>query len=123
MEECHSEYPLVLAKVNVEDVGRFWADQPFDLAITSDQGNCTLCFLKGKAKLIRLIRAQPQLADWWMDMESQSDRWPGRKPLRQPRQARFSKRFSIAELREEALNPRQMELLDDEPEVDCFCGD
>ena len=30
MEECHAQYPMVLANVTLEDVTEFWSRQPFD---------------------------------------------------------------------------------------------
>ena len=43
-EQCRTLYPLVEDRVRREDVERFWARQPFDLAISRDLGNCGLCF-------------------------------------------------------------------------------
>lgn len=62
--------PLVEARVDVADVMRFWATAPFDLRLMSHEGNCDLCFLKGRARLDRMIRASPQLADWWIEQEN-----------------------------------------------------
>lgn len=63
------EMPLKDARVTVEDVMAFWADQPFDLQLRSDQGNCDLCFLKGQKKLLRLIKENPEAAQWWIEKE------------------------------------------------------
>ena len=68
-EECRTVYPLVDAKVSVRDVERFWSEQPFDLEIHRDLGNCDLCFLKGRWKLMRLITQHPERADWWIEQE------------------------------------------------------
>lgn len=43
--------------------------QGFDLGLRDDEGNCDLCFLKARAKLERIIREQPDRADWWIDEE------------------------------------------------------
>ena len=61
--------PLASAGVTVEDVTRFWDDQPFDLQLKSYQGNCDLCFLKGRRKLVQIIAEDPELAEWWDRME------------------------------------------------------
>ena len=53
-EQCRTVYPLVLDRVTEDDVKRFWAAQPFDLGISHDLGNCDLCFMKGRWKLMRL---------------------------------------------------------------------
>ena len=76
-DECKTIYPLADAGVAVEDVDAFWRAQPFDLQIRSEQGNCDLCFLKGPKKIVRLIREEPSLADWWIRQEEfrkESDR-------------------------------------------------
>jgi 3'-phosphoadenosine 5'-phosphosulfate sulfotransferase (PAPS reductase)/FAD synthetase len=61
--------PLSKAKVTVRNVDAFWKAQDFDLELQSYEGNCDLCFLKSRAKLHRLIRDNPGMADWWIDQE------------------------------------------------------
>lgn len=61
--------PLVEAKVAESDVLAFWAAQPFDLALRRHEGNCDLCFLKGRAKRARVMRERPELAAWWIQQE------------------------------------------------------
>ena len=56
---AHAVLPLADAGVREADVLDWWKRQPFDLGIPSYAGNCTLCMLKGRAKLIRLIREDP----------------------------------------------------------------
>ena len=58
------------AGVREADVLDWWKRQPFDLGIPSYAGNCDLCYLKGRAKLIRLIREDPSRADWWIEQEA-----------------------------------------------------
>ena len=62
--------PLADAGVREADVLEWWKRQPFDLGIPSYAGNCACCFLKGRAKLIRIIREDPSLADWWIKQEA-----------------------------------------------------
>ena len=62
--------PLADAGVREADVIEWWKKQPFDLGIPSYAGNCDLCYLKGRAKLIRIIREDPSLADWWIEQEA-----------------------------------------------------
>ena len=123
-EECSAVYPMVLAGVTREIVRGWWKRQPFDLDLEDDEGNCTLCFLKGAGKLRRLIRRAPGKADWWIKREElgfQAENWIRRLS---PRQARFSKRWTYAELRRQALNEPELPYKDDdEPAIDCFCGD
>jgi 3'-phosphoadenosine 5'-phosphosulfate sulfotransferase (PAPS reductase)/FAD synthetase len=64
--------PLADAKVTAEDVRAFWRKQPFDLRLPNDDpafGNCDLCFLKGSARVERVIRAEPERASWWVEQE------------------------------------------------------
>ena len=44
-------------------------NQPFDLEIHRDLGNCDLCFLKGRWKLMRLMTQHPERAEWWIEQE------------------------------------------------------
>lgn len=61
--------PLYDASVTVGHVMEFWRRQPFDLQLAPHEGNCDLCFLKGQAKLMRVIREHPELVDWWRERE------------------------------------------------------
>ena len=67
---AHAVLPLADAGVREADVIELWKKQPFDLGIPSYAGNCDCCFLKGRAKLIRIIRENPSLADWWIEQEA-----------------------------------------------------
>ena len=62
--------PLARDGVTVERVRDFWARQSFNLQLESHEGNCDLCFLKGRAKLERIMRDRPGLAEWWIAQES-----------------------------------------------------
>ncbi len=68
--------PLWWAKVDKYEVFDFWKRQPFDLQLpnnngVTDWGNCDLCFMKGEAKSVSIIREKPELADWWITAESE----------------------------------------------------
>jgi 3'-phosphoadenosine 5'-phosphosulfate sulfotransferase (PAPS reductase)/FAD synthetase len=65
--------PMYEAGAMVDDVMNFWSKQPFDLGLHPDEGNCDLCFLKGAAKISNILRAKPELAQWWIDREQQID--------------------------------------------------
>ena len=76
---AHAVLPLADAGARQADVLDWWKRQPFDLGIPSYAGNCTLCMLKGRAKLIRLIRAGPDprgLVD-----RAGSEKWPTARVL------------------------------------------
>lgn len=68
-DRCNSEFPLFDNEVTGADVAEYWRQAEFDLQLGPDQGNCDLCFLKGRRKLLGLIRADPGLADWWIERE------------------------------------------------------
>lgn len=61
--------PLVDWKVTKPMVLEYWKGMPFDLALEHYQGNCDLCFLKGRNKIKRLLTEHPEKADWWMEQE------------------------------------------------------
>jgi 3'-phosphoadenosine 5'-phosphosulfate sulfotransferase (PAPS reductase)/FAD synthetase len=105
--------PLSTARVTVRDVAAFWAAQPFDLGLKHYEGNCDLCFLKGRNKLKAIIREQPGSANWWIENER-----VGR--------GRFVIGYSYADLaREVAEQPHFFDVLDGgDHDVECglYCG-
>ena len=125
MEECSSDFPMVHARVTKQQVGAWWRKQPFDLGIDSDEGNCDLCFKKGRGKLEKLIHERPESVEWWLRMEQEVVKAPAflDRGFDKPEMGRFSKRFSYQELVDVATSPdwkpppEQLEL-----DVDCFCG-
>ena len=89
----------------------FWKDQPFDLGLQSFEGNCDLCFLKGKGKLKAIIRENPSRALWWDRMESTIGK------------GRFVTERSYADLVREVANSPLLPLEDgDDDEFDVECG-
>jgi 3'-phosphoadenosine 5'-phosphosulfate sulfotransferase (PAPS reductase)/FAD synthetase len=108
--------PLSKARVTKRDVLAFWAEQPFDLGLKDYEGNCDLCFLKGRGKRLRLIRDNPGMADWWKEQETQA---LGKTAAA----GRFVTEYSYADLeREVATQPFMPGLLDDDEEYDVECG-
>ena len=119
--------PLAQAGIAVEEVGRFWSEQPFDLRLPNMHGktmhgNCDLCFLKGAHQLLALIRERPERAIWWMNMEQYSaenfvERTSGdsfRFKLHSP---------SYAAMHKMATQHGELFAFDDEPLQDCMCTD
>lgn len=110
--------PLAKAGVTVEEVMAFWQAAPFDLQLRPDEGNCTLCFLKGQGKLLRLMRERPQEADWWIQKEAEK---VGK--TREPGAARFRKnapsyQATLKLALETTLFPE-----DEGEQCDCRCTD
>jgi 3'-phosphoadenosine 5'-phosphosulfate sulfotransferase (PAPS reductase)/FAD synthetase len=68
-ERWDNALPLADAGVTIADVNTFWAEQPFDLRLRPWEGNCDLCFLKSRAKRMRIMADRPDLAEWWLEQE------------------------------------------------------
>lgn len=102
--------PMAKAKATQRDVMAFWAKQPFDLQIKGYEGNCDLCFLKGRVKLQALVRENPEIADWWITQEASAARG-----------GQFRQDFTYAELADQV--DRQGFLFEDDgDEYDAECG-
>lgn len=63
------DLPLDDAGVVVADIDAYWKASPFDLGLKKWEGNCDICFLKGKAKRMRIMRDTPSAAHWWIAQE------------------------------------------------------
>lgn len=102
-------YPLARAKVTKQDVLAFWRSQPFDLALRGWEGNCDLCFLKGRVLRKRIIRDNPCCAVWWHEHEQATGGW-------------FDKRDRIEALTTEVSATPELIGLDGDDEHDTECG-
>jgi 3'-phosphoadenosine 5'-phosphosulfate sulfotransferase (PAPS reductase)/FAD synthetase len=60
--------PLFRAGIVKADVGEFWSQQPFDLDLEDNQGNCTGCFLKDESDLARVMNEDESDIGWWERM-------------------------------------------------------
>ena len=114
--------PLYLDGKTKEDVCDFWDSMPFDLQLPNDNGvtpfgNCDLCFLKGLGRKMSIIRARPDLADWWIDQEEKLSNEVGKGAYFRADQP------SYAQMKEIALT--QPDMFDDaiDESIPCFCGD
>lgn len=68
--------PLADDGITSADVLAWWELQPFNLSLPNNDpafGNCDLCFLKGSARIERVIRHDPSFADWWIEQEQLRD--------------------------------------------------
>ena len=128
---AHAVLPLADAGVREVDVLDWWKRRPFDLGIPSYAGNCACCFLKGRAKLIRIIREEPTLADWWIEQEAKVANRTGPDGRACESMKRFRLGETYAELKAAAMAHR--DLFDEaEPDADgnaasdsfdCHCTD
>jgi hypothetical protein len=101
------ELPLVKWKVNKQEVLDYWAKQDFDLQVNEPYGNCDCCFLKGKGKLAIIAKEKPELFDWWIAQEKESE-------------GTFKKGIEYKDIVNKAQN--QLGLWDDDPSFECFCN-
>lgn len=100
--------PLYEWRIIKSDITAFWKASDFDLQIISDAGNCDLCFMKGRAKMLRLIRADPSKADWWIEQEKKM-------------KSTFIKNTSYLELKQMAITQTEIIFEKDEIEFPCHC--
>lgn len=110
-EVYRSVMPLSKAKVSKVQVMAFWARQTFDLGLRHYEGNCDLCFLKGRGKLMNLIRENPGIADWWIAQERSA-------------KGQFNKEFSYADLAQQVRDQGHLfdGFMDDGEDHDAECG-
>lgn len=64
--------PLYHAGVTEPAIMEWWRHQGFDLRLGQYEGNCDLCFLKSRGKIQRILRKNPDLAQWWIDREEET---------------------------------------------------
>ena len=118
--------PLYDSKITVEDVGKFWATNDFDLNLPNHNGktqagNCDLCYLKGTQTLINIIREKPELADWWIEQEKKVANH--KKEYGSNYVATFKNGIDYIKLVDlSELEAKQTELFDDDGRS-CFCHD
>jgi 3'-phosphoadenosine 5'-phosphosulfate sulfotransferase (PAPS reductase)/FAD synthetase len=111
--------PLAAAGVTLSDVETFWAKQPFKLELEPHEGNCDLCFLKGRNTINRIVRDRPDLAEWWADKEQQ---FKGK--TRKFAAGRFRKdRPGYAQVLAQVKAQPEIDWLEDERLPECRCTD
>jgi len=108
-------WPLAKAKATKNGhVMPFWREQPFDLGLEPWEGNCDVCFLKGRGIKKRIIADDPSRAIWWSNNES--------KHKGKQERGWFDRRDSIAGLVAEVRKaPTLFEPIDD-ADYDVECG-
>ena len=62
-------YPLAEMGFSETIIRNWWDKQDFGLGIKDYEGNCDLCFLKSQRKKLTLISENPNIYDWWNEME------------------------------------------------------
>ena len=71
-KNVYNDMPMFYNNITKKDITNFWNNQNFDLKHDSNLGNCDLCFLKGKNKIINILRNEPNKANWWIEREKLS---------------------------------------------------
>lgn len=62
-------FPLIDWGVTEKDVLAFWKQQTFDLHLEPHEGNCDLCFLKAKWKILSIMQKDRRSSEWWEQWE------------------------------------------------------
>jgi hypothetical protein len=102
-------YPLARAKVRKADVMAFWKEQSFDLGLEPWEGNCDLCFMKGKNIRRRILQDDLSRGIWWSDNEARHGGF-------------FDRRYRTFDLMDDVRRqPTIFSAIDDE-EYDAECG-
>lgn len=126
-----SSSPLFLAGVVKRLVILFWLGRNrdakrlthplplgFDLGLYDYEGNCDLCFLKGRGKKARIIRERPGVALWWAACELIA-----KSSAPAIENARFEKDESVDQLAAAvAAQPELADVTDDGRDYDSECG-
>lgn len=112
--------PLYDAKITNEDVLKFWSENSFDLGLRSIGGktlggNCDLCFLKAKATKVKILKEEPERAEWWLKQE--------RKFPNTGKGQFFRRDISMIDLVDISESPTQQDLIFDDEQTNCFCHD
>jgi 3'-phosphoadenosine 5'-phosphosulfate sulfotransferase (PAPS reductase)/FAD synthetase len=100
------EHPLVRWKITKPQVLEYWANMPFNLQIEDYEGNCDICFLKGKKKKQMIARKTPNKFNWWIAMEDEVG-------------GTFMADYSYEKLREAVIKSPEINFDDT---IECFCN-
>jgi hypothetical protein len=107
--------PLISLGIVKSDTLSFWKEQPFDLGIPHEWGNCTFCFLKS-AKLPELARQDPEQLEWWVNFDKGPKLKSGKRWFMLPN-------GGYAGLKARMLENKEIEEPLDISDLDCNCTD
>lgn len=130
LERFVSGCPMAVAGVTKLVIWRFWLGrnvdpknlthplpQGFDLGLWPWEGNCTLCFLKGRGNRAAMIRARPWTSAWWSLQETLAT---AATIVRSSYAKRFDKRESVDQLvRAVETSPEIDFTAEDERDAEC----
>lgn len=100
------EHPLVRWKITKPQVLQYWKGMPFDLQIEEYEGNCDICFLKGKKKKQMIARKTPDRFEWWVRQEKETG-------------GTFVPDYTYENLLKNVRNAPELTFDDS---IDCFCN-
>ncbi|MCS8058036.1 hypothetical protein N0406_03375 [Pseudomonas aeruginosa] len=109
--------PLYLDGVTKEQVLEFWSQQPFDLGIDSDLGNCDLCWKKSEDKIYRAIMEDPSRVLWWSSTEEKFGQVFRQDRPKYAHMAWYAERMAT----QVTFDFEAAGLVTED--IDCFCGD
>ncbi|MCP1649451.1 hypothetical protein [Pseudomonas nitroreducens] len=109
--------PLYHDGVTKEQVLEFWNQQPFDLGIDSDLGNCDLCWKKSEDKLYRAIIQDPSRVLWWPGTEEKFGQVFRQDRPKYAHMGWYAERMAT----QDSFNFEAAGLVTED--IDCFCAD
>jgi hypothetical protein len=118
-------YPLIdIMPVSSKFIRNWWEKQSFDLGLKDYEGNCDLCFKKSLKKRLTIINENPNVANWWLEMEQKYSseeipRFDLRTNVSVSELIEKSKNFKNKVYDKHQLSKIQGELF--EYETDCYC--
>ena len=115
--------PLDSAQITERMINDWWEAQEFNLGIPSLAGNCDLCFLKGRGKLLHIIKDQPELADWWIQQEENVKDRTNAAGEKCDSMKVFRLGQPYTGLKHRALTQEILDIDMEDEGYDCFCTD
>lgn len=107
-------FPLHRDRITSFEVGSFWQPISYRLKIPKILSNCDLCFLKGEAASIAIIKDDPSKADKWIEDEENKEL--------NPNGYTYHKGKTMRQLKEIALSMKGVVNLEDYvPKFNCAC--
>lgn len=113
--------PLFEWGISKQDVNAFWDKMPFKLQIPNYMGNCDLCFLKARPKRVEILRADPNVSEWWDRMEVLISGRNRRVRRGKKMPSTFDKNASVMDLLALSKNPTIFDDLDYQ-DIPCSCN-
>lgn len=112
--KVETRFPLFEQGISKPEIVLFFRSKPYDLKIASILGNCDLCFLKGEAAAMAIIKDKPERADKWIEDEEDKDL--------NPNGYTYHKGKTMRQIRDAALKTQTLFPLEElNPKFNCAC--